>query len=74
MSAVDHLECVAMRLRLSDVAAVTFLAKHYQTQAEMCLQMAEVTVSPVKDGWLELAAEWTKLARETDARAVLEGQ
>ena len=58
-----------MRLCLSDVAAFAFLANNYHTQAEMCLQMARVTVSPVKDGWLELAAEWTKLARETDARA-----
>jgi hypothetical protein len=65
---------MAMRLRLSDVAAVAFLADNYHTQAEMCLQMARVTASPVKDGWLELAAEWTKLARETDARAALEAQ
>jgi len=40
----------------------------------VCHLMARMTVSPVKDGWLELAAEWTKLARETDARAALEGQ
>ena len=63
---------MTMRLRLSDVAAFTFLAEHYHTQAEVCLQMARVTVSPVKDGWLELAVEWTKLARETQARAALE--
>jgi hypothetical protein len=62
-----------MRLRVSDVAASAFLAERYHTQAETCLQMARVTVSPVKDGWLQLAAEWTKLARETDARAALEG-
>ena len=61
-----------MRLRLSDVAASAFLADNYHTQAEICLQMARVTLSPVKDGWLELAAEWTKLARETNARAALE--
>jgi hypothetical protein len=63
---------VEMRLRLSDAAALALLAEHYNTQAEMSLQMARVTVSPVKDGWLELAAELTKLARETDARAALE--
>ena len=28
--------------------------------------MARVTVSPVKEVWLELAAEWTKLARERE--------
>ena len=60
---------VLQRLRLSDAAAFAFLAEHYHTQAEVCHQLARVTVSPVKDGWLELAAEWTKLARETDARA-----
>ena len=63
---------MAMRLRLSVVAAFAFLAEHYDTQAEVCLQLARATVSPVKDSWLELAAEWTKLARETEARAALE--
>ena len=58
-----------MRLRLSDAATSAFLAEHYRAQAEVCHQMARMTVSPFKDGWLELAAEWTKLARETDARA-----
>jgi len=62
----------AMRLRLSDAATFAFLAEHYNTQAEVCLQLARATVSPVKDSWLELAAEWTKLARETEARAALE--
>jgi len=27
-----------------------------------------MTVSPFKEGWLELAAEWTNLARETEAK------
>ena len=62
-----------MRLRLSDAATSAFLAEHYRAQAEVCHQMARMTVSPFKEGWLELAAEWTKLARETDARAALEG-
>jgi hypothetical protein len=31
-----------------------------------------MTVRPFKEGWLELAAEWTKLARETEAKAALE--
>jgi hypothetical protein len=35
-------------------------------QAEVCHQMARITVSPVKEVWLELAAEWTKLARERE--------
>jgi hypothetical protein len=30
----------------------------------MCHQMARMTVSPFKEGWLELAAEWTKLERQ----------
>jgi len=62
----------AMRLRLSDAATFAFLAEHYNTQAEVCLQLARATVSPVKDSWLELAAEWTKLARDAEARAALE--
>jgi hypothetical protein len=61
-----------MRLRLSDAAPIALLAEHYRTQAEVCRQMARITVSPLKDGWLEFAAEWTKLAEETEAKAALE--
>jgi len=43
-----------MRLRLSDAATFAFLAEHYNTQAEVCLQLARATISPVKDSWLEL--------------------
>jgi hypothetical protein len=60
-----------MRLRLSDAAPSAVLAKlaeHYRVQAELCHQMARMTVSPFKEGWLELAAEWTNLARETEAK------
>jgi hypothetical protein len=63
-----------VRLRLSDASTFVALAEHYQTQAEVCGQMAGMTVSPFKEGWLELAAEWTKLARETAAKAALEGK
>ena len=55
-----------MRVRLSDLVTPAVLADHYRTQAEMCHQMARITVSPVKEVWLELAAEWTKLARERE--------
>jgi len=61
-----------MRLRLSDAASFAFLAEHCRAQAEMCRQMAGMTVSPLKDGWLEFAAEWTKLAEESEAKAVRE--
>jgi len=61
-----------MRLRLSDASTVAALAEHYHAQAGICRQMALMTVSPFEDGWLELAAEWTKLARETEARVALE--
>ena len=61
-----------MRLRLSDAATFTVLAEHYRAQAETCHQMARMTVSPFEECWLELAAEWTKLARETEAKAALE--
>jgi hypothetical protein len=63
-----------MRLRLSDAATSAVLPEHYRTQAEMCHQMARMTVSPFKEGWLEFADEWTKLARETEAKAALEQQ
>jgi hypothetical protein len=62
-----------MRLRLSDAVTSAALAEHYRTQAEMCHQMARMTVSPFKEGWLEFADEWTKLARETEAKAALGG-
>jgi hypothetical protein len=58
-----------MRLRLSDAVTSAALAEHYRTQAEMCHQMARMTVSPFKDGWLEFADEWTKLAREQEENA-----
>lgn len=53
-----------MRLRLSDAATSAVLAEHYRAQVEMCHQMARMTVSPFKEVWLELAAEWTKLEHE----------
>jgi hypothetical protein len=31
--------------------------------------MARMTVSPFKEGWLEFAAEWTKLAQEQEGKA-----
>jgi len=61
-----------MRLRLSDAATFAVLAEHYRMQAEVCQQMARTTVSPFKEGWQELAAEWTTLARDTEAKAALE--
>ena len=57
-----------MRLRLSDATTSAVLAEHYSAQAEMCKQMAWMSVSPVKEVWLELANEWTKLAREAEAK------
>lgn len=39
-----------MRLRLSDVAPSAVLAEHYRVQAELCHQMARMTVSPFKEG------------------------
>ena len=60
---------LSMRLRLSDAASFAVLAEHYRVQAEACRQMACMSVSPVKEGWLELAAEWAKLTRELEAKA-----
>ena len=61
-----------MRLRLSDAATFSLLAEHYRAQAEICRQMASVTVGPLKESWLEFAEEWTKLAKDSEAKAVLE--
>ena len=58
-----------MRLRLSDATTSAVLGEHYRVQAEMCHQMARMTVSPFKEGWLEFAAEWTKLAQEQEGKA-----
>lgn len=60
-----------MRLRLSDAATSAVLAEYYRTQAQVCHQMAQMTVSPFKEGWLELAEEWAKLAQEArEAEAI----
>ena len=61
-----------LRLCLSDAASFAVLAEHYRSQAQMCRQMALVTVNPLKGGWLEFAEEWMKLAVETEAKAELE--
>ena len=54
---------------LSD-AASAFLVEHYRTHAEVCRQMALATVD-LKEGWLQFAQEWTKLAQETEANTGL---
>jgi hypothetical protein len=61
-----------LRLSLSDAASFAVLAEHYRSQAQMCRQMALATINPFKEGWLQFAAEWTKLAAETEAKAQLE--
>jgi len=58
-----------MKLRLSDSASFAALAEHFGLQAEMCRQMALTAARPFKESWLELAAEWTKLAEETEAKS-----
>jgi hypothetical protein len=60
---------LAMRLRLSDAATSAVLAEHYRTQATACQQMALMSVSPFREVWLEIAAEWAKLAHEQEAQA-----
>ena len=60
------------RYPLSDAASV-FLAEQYLTHAEVCRQIALATVE-LKDGWLQFAEEWRKLAQETEANAALEQQ
>ena len=63
-----------LRLCLSDAASFAALTELYRSQAQMCRQMASVTVNPYKEGWLEFAEEWRKLAEETEAKAELERQ
>jgi hypothetical protein len=63
-----------MSLRLTDAASSTVLTEHFRSQAETCHQMAGITVNPFKQSWLDLAAEWTKLAQETEAKVQLERQ
>jgi hypothetical protein len=60
---------LAMRVRLSDAATSAVLAEHFRTQAAACQQMALMTVNPFREVWLELAAEWVKLAQEQEAQA-----
>ena len=51
--------------------ASAFLAERYRRHAEVCRQIALATVE-LKDGWLQFAEEWRKLAQETEANAALE--
>lgn len=44
-------------------------ADEFLKQAEEYRQLAERTISPLdKEAWLRLADEWTRLAREAEAR------
>jgi hypothetical protein len=54
---------------LSDAATAAVLAEHYRTQATSYEQMALMSVRPFREVWLELAAEWRKLADEQEAQA-----
>src|ERR1700747_2357487 len=58
-----------MRLRCPHPAPPAVLAEHYRTQATACQQMALMSVRPFREVWLELAAEWRKLADEQEAQA-----
>jgi hypothetical protein len=71
-----------MRLRLSDAATAAVLAEHYRTQAEMCHQMARMTVSPFQRGLARAccrvdevgaaAAECARPRRETRQRPAVD--
>jgi hypothetical protein len=63
-----------MRVQLSDATTSAVLVEHFNAQAEICQQMARMTVSPFKKGWMEFADEWVNLAREQEAKAALERQ
>ena len=50
----------------SDTASAV-LAEQYRMHAEVCRQMALVAVD-LKEGWLQFAEEWRKLAQETELK------
>jgi hypothetical protein len=56
---------------MTDIDAAWFiaLAERYRDEAAACDQMARATDDLSKDEWLRLAAEWTRLATEADARS-----
>jgi hypothetical protein len=58
-----------LALQIATIFSPILKPQVYRTQAEMCHQMARMTVSPFKEGWLEFADEWTKLAREQQEKA-----
>jgi hypothetical protein len=44
-------------------------AEQFRKQAQECRLLAEKAISPLdKQEWLRLADEWTRLAREAEAR------
>jgi len=55
---------------MTDIDAVWFkaLAERYLGEAAACDQMARAT-DLSKEEWLRLAAAWTRLATEADARS-----
>jgi hypothetical protein len=53
----------------SDLERLRKLAEMYNTHAEFCREAAELTVNPTRERWLGLAARWTRLAEEADARS-----
>jgi len=55
---------------MASVEPVRFraLAAHYRQQAEICLRMVEVALSPYDAEWLRLAARWTEMEQEAAAK------
>ena len=43
-------------------------AAHYRQQANVCLRMAEESLSPYDEEWLRLAARWAELERDAEAK------
>ncbi|WFU45831.1 hypothetical protein QA640_44190 (plasmid) [Bradyrhizobium sp. CB82] len=41
----------------------------FRKEAEECRQRAQKTIAPIdREAWLRLAADWTKLAEDTERR------
>jgi hypothetical protein len=51
----------------TDAACFEILAENYRSEAEVCRQRAAATGGSEKEEWLQLSAEWTRLAKEADA-------
>jgi hypothetical protein len=58
---------IPLAMTKTDAACFGVLAENYRSEAEVCRQMSAVTGGSQKEEWLQLSAEWIRLAKEADA-------